>query len=467
RTTSLQSTDSNLSTLRSYNSVGSVDFFSEAVQSSGSLQDKALGVSLTSGPVRSVSFDRSKAQVASASSVDLFQTAAPSQSALGDLFQLSDMEAAPSFNGNQPLQTSQVASVNFFVDIPQQPSAATSDAKSAELSVPKNEGWATFDTPQFTSSTAQVEVPVAAFNTPQFTSSTAQVEIPAAAFDTSQFTSSTAQVEISAAAFDTPQFTSSTAQVEFPAAAAAPSSAESLQGRFDPFSNANMQWPSFEISSAGVPSSVTSNVWHDGVWNGEKQVPVMATNTQPWNAFEDSGTHLPVDGNNQGLQLHNFPSESFGLNASERPSNDGIQGVAPIGGFDNHEFLSNGDIQHNGINRKSTNPFDFPFDSDVDQSDMFLDMSSLQAALPDALLPAAFGGIAEPWLPQNTATPYISSAGEGKPGNLNRKWFLIHDSANAKLSITSIFALALHELHVDRNIQAQEPVASVGGNPFA
>jgi hypothetical protein len=104
------------------------------------------------------------------------------------------------------------------------------------------------------------------------------VEIPAATFDTPQFASSTAQVEISAAAFDTPQFTSSTAQVEIPAAAA-PSSAESLQGRFDPFSNPNMQWPSFEISSADVPS-VTSNVWHDGVWNGEKQVPVMATDTQ-------------------------------------------------------------------------------------------------------------------------------------------------------------------------------------------
>ncbi|KAK2397265.1 hypothetical protein P8452_18299 [Trifolium repens] len=444
RTTSLQPTDSNLSTLRSYNSVGSVDFFSEAVQSSGSLQDKALGVSPPSGPARSVSFDFSKAQVASPSSVDLFQRAAPSQSALGDLFQLSDMEAAPSFNGNIPLQTSQVASVDFFVDLPQQPSAATSDAKSVELSIPKNEGWATFDTPQFTSTTAQVEVPTAAFDTPQFTSSTAQVEIPAAAFDTPQFASSTAQVEISAAAFDTPQFTSSTAQVEIPAAAA-PSSAESLQGRFDPFSNSNMQWPSFEISSADVHSSVTSNIWHDSVWNGEKQVPVMATDTQPWNAFEDSGTHLPVDGNSQGLQLHNFPSESFGLNASERPNKDGIQGVAPIRGFDNHEFPSNGDIQHNGINHKSTNPFDFPFDSDVDQSDMFLDMSSLQAALPDALLPAAFGGIAEPWLPQNTVTPYISSAGEGGLS------FMAVQTPSSQL----------------QNIQAQEPVASVGGNPFA
>lgn len=46
----------------------------------------------------------------------------------------------------------------------------------------------------------------------------------------------------------------------------------------------------------------------------------------------------------------------------------------------------------------------------------FLDMSSLQAALPDTLLPATFhGGIAEPWLPQNTVAPYISTAGEGNP----------------------------------------------------
>lgn len=29
---------------------------------------------------------------------------------------------------------------------------------------------------------------------------------------------------------------------------------------------------------------------------------------QPWNAFEDSGGHHPVDSLSQGLQLHNFPS---------------------------------------------------------------------------------------------------------------------------------------------------------------
>jgi hypothetical protein len=33
-------------------------------------------------------------------------------------------------------------------------------------------------------------------------------------------------------------------------------------------------------------------------------------------------------------------------------------------------LIFQGDIQPNGINRKSTNPFDFPFDSDVEQNNM-------------------------------------------------------------------------------------------------
>lgn len=41
---------------------------------------------------------------------------------------------------------------------------------------------------------------------------------------------------------------------------------------------------------------------------------------QPWNAFEDSGSHLPVDATTQGLQLHNIPSSDdqfLGLSVSE------------------------------------------------------------------------------------------------------------------------------------------------------
>ncbi|KAH1249775.1 putative ADP-ribosylation factor GTPase-activating protein AGD14 [Glycine max] len=313
RTVSAQSRDNKFPSLRSYNSGSLVDFFSEPVQASEPLQNKAFGIPRPPGPTRSVSMDLSKAPLESASSVDLFQLpAAPSQAPTLDLFQSSLSSADPSFNENQLSQTSHLASIDFFSDFSPQPSTVTSDGKALELSVPKNEGWATFDMPQRTSSTAQVEIP-----------------------------------------------------------------------------------------------------------------------TTPWNAFEDSGGHHPVDSLSQGLQLHNFPSADnhiLGLRESEGSNEDGVKGFAPVGGFDNHDIPSHvscsaypppmlppmGDIQPNQMKSKSTNPFDYPYESDVDHNNMFLDMSSLQAALPDALFPATFhGGIAESWLPQNTVTPYISSAGEG------------------------------------------------------
>ncbi|KAK7380960.1 hypothetical protein VNO78_33479 [Psophocarpus tetragonolobus] len=371
RTVSANPTDNTFSALRSYNSGSLVDFFSEPIQASEPLQNKAFGIPRPPGPTRSVSVDLSKTSLESTSSVDLFKlSAAPSQSPAVDPFQSSVSSSASTFNENQLTQTSQLASIDFFADFSQQPSTETSNEKALELPLPKNEGWATFDMPQSTSAAAQVETPVT------------------------------------------------------------------------------------------VPS-ITSNLWHDGVWNGEEQVSAMAANTQPWNAFEDSGGHHPVDAISQGLQLQSFPSaDNQVLGLREEGSNkDGVKSITPTSGFDNHDIPSlvsgsvfsqpmlppMGDIQPNGMKCKSTNPFDYPYESDVDHNNMFLDMSSFQAALPDVLFPATFhGGIAESWLSQNTVTPYISS-GEGGLS------FMAVQSPSSQI----------------QNIQAPEPVASIGGNPFA
>ncbi|KAL5154635.1 putative ADP-ribosylation factor GTPase-activating protein AGD14 [Glycine soja] len=269
RTTSLGSTDSNLSYLRSYSSGGLVDFFSEPFQASGPHQNK---VSCTPQPFdlgSTVSSDLSEAPVAPkqfssfALSIGLFQfPAAPSQASSVDLFQSSALSAIPSFNELQPVKAFQSSSVDFM-DLSQQPSAAMPNEKSLELSVPKNEGWATFDTPQHTTSTGQVEIPA------------------------------------------------------------------------------------------------------------------------PWNAFKYSATSVPVDALNQGLQMHDLPStddQFFDLRASKCQL-------------------------------------------------QFLDVSTLQAALPDSQLSPTFqSGIAEPWLPQNTLNPYVSSAGQESSQILIciHEWFDIH-----------------------------------------
>ncbi|OIW12262.1 hypothetical protein TanjilG_06051 [Lupinus angustifolius] len=520
RTTSLQSTDTNFSSLRSHNSGGVVDFFSEPVQASGYLQNKVAGAPHPSIPIRSVSADLSKSPLASelfpssTSSVNLFPlSTTPSV----DLFESSVLSAAPSFNENQPTRTSQPLSVDFFAELGQQPSTEISDATSHVSLVDLFQSSVLTEAPSFnqnqprqTFQPSSIDFFAANSQQPSATNSIAPPQAPSQApsvnlyqssvlsaaplfkekqpTQTSQtqpidffsdlalqpFTATSDEKSVNFsvpknegwAAFDMPQSISSTAQVGIPVAAL--SSAGSLQERFDPFSNfnANMQLPSVEISSVSAPpSSVTSNLWHDGLWSGEGQAPNIATNTQPWNAFESSGTHLPVDAFSKGLQLHTFPSadnQFLGSRASEFGGSNkgGMQVIASVGGFDNHDIPSHtsaspnlpptppqmGDMQSSGISSKSTNPFDYPYDFDVEHSNMFFDMSSLQAALPDALLPATFsGGIAEPWHPQSMVISYISSAGQGGLS------FIAAQPLSSQI----------------QNVQTQEPVASFMGNPFA
>eukprot|EP00262_Sarcandra_glabra_P002210 TRINITY_DN1247_c0_g1_i1.p1 TRINITY_DN1247_c0_g1~~TRINITY_DN1247_c0_g1_i1.p1 ORF type:complete len:147 (+),score=22.36 TRINITY_DN1247_c0_g1_i1:1-441(+) len=93
--------------------------------------------------------------------------------------------------------------------------------------------------------------------------------------------------------------------------------------------------------------------------------------------------------------------------------------------------------------RKSTNPFDLPFESELESSSMFLDMNSFKAALPNPQLSTTFlGGLTEPWFPQSSVTPYIPAVPQA---------YMAGQAPTSQLP----------------NITAQGPVASLGGNPFA
>ncbi|KAG5041904.1 hypothetical protein JHK87_005819 [Glycine soja] len=407
RTTSLGSTDSNLSSLRSYSSGGLVDFFSEPFQASGPHQNKVSCTPQPSDLGSTVSSDLSEAPVApkpfssSASSIDLFQLpAAPSQASSVDLFQSSALSAIASFNERQPLKTSQSSSVDFM-DLSQQPSAATSSEKSLELSVPENEGWATFDMPQHTS---------------------------------------TAQVEIQPA----------------------------VQEKFDPFLNlnANTLWPCFETSSASALSSVTSNLWRDVTWTREEQVSVTASNSQIFMLTLNShGVHLrilltllvsiwdPIKMVCTALTLDSSPNEinHKSTNPFDYPFDSDVIilvlhiffmvivtliKLVPSDACYFCMFYSvtlimippiiwvvDAIVFHmqschyslNSYHAYSNLFFGFLlFVTCVQCQLQFLDVSSLQAALPDSQLSPTFqSGIAEPWLPQNTLNPYFSSAGQG------------------------------------------------------
>lgn len=60
------------------------------------------------------------------------------------------------------------------------------------------------------------------------------------------------------------------------------------------------------------------------------------------------------------------------------------------------------------------NPFDLPFDADSDSPDMFMDVTALQAVLPNADLSTSFvDGLPETWF-SNNASAYVPPGSHGK-----------------------------------------------------
>lgn len=214
--------DSNSLSYKSYNPGGLTDVVSELEQPAGTLQDKAStftqsSVSESSGNLHLFTVPPvSEPESSAGSSFDLFRIPAASSAPSLDLFQPSVISPASSMNLYQPPQTSASSSLDFFAEIPLQQPATTLDKEPTQLSVPENEGWATFDTP------------------PQAT----PASIPHAGNPTPE---------------------------------RVPSSDVGSLEKFDLFSslNTNMQWPSFQPDSFHGSSSTMSNSWHDGLHNDQ------------------------------------------------------------------------------------------------------------------------------------------------------------------------------------------------------
>lgn len=440
RTTSLGSMgsfDSNSVSLKSCNSGGLTDV-SEHDQAAGAPLGKISTFPQSHGPVNYGGLDLFEAPVvpetvpSTAPPIDLFQLPETSAASvnMSEIFQASSV---PSTNTYQPAQTSSPSSLNFF-QITEQPSTAILNRNPQELSIPKNEGWATFDTPPSGASIPGTE-------------SLSHAMVPA-------------------------------------------NEGSSVKSDQFPSSNTSMQWPAFQNSGVNGPSpssdpwsgnlhivqapavatsaqvvSAASDPWPGNLHNDEASA--IATNMQSWNAFDDFTSHLPSEGFKPNSEPHvdacmplPTPDQYLAI-VSQETNDDGNPRVASHDGPPNMTVPSQADMgpsynpsmfplmgqmRTHATEHKSTNPFDFPCDSDLEQNNMFLDMSSLQAALPNAELPSPFlGGATQSWFPQNPVSPFVQAAAQGGLA------YMSGQSPSAQLA----------------NIPTQEPVASVGGNPFA
>ncbi|PKA66950.1 putative ADP-ribosylation factor GTPase-activating protein AGD14 [Apostasia shenzhenica] len=181
-----------------------------------------------------------------------------------------------------------------------------------------------------------------------------------------------------------------------------------------------------------------------------------------WQASIDQVQNLT---NSSGLQIwndFNIPSERKSLTSfTSLSSNDQSLVNKPSISSDQYAdmtILKGVTTQE----RKSTNPFDQLFDSEPEADNVFLNMNSLQVALPtpsttlpnqqfpnaflDGLslpnqqFPNAFlDGLSQQWFQQNSVTDYMHSATPGK-------WIAVHGRIGFKLSAAALLPLLVETL---------------------
>lgn len=297
---------------------------------------------------------------------------------------------------------SSVTAIDLFADITQHPSAKDYETKPTAPSS-ENVGWATFDLPLHTSTSEPKHEPP------------------------SSITSGNGTSKINLAPLS---------------------------------SVSSTQW---SLAQNSTPYPSAANQWHGSA--SEVQASNDLTTSQSWNAFEDSTVNLslasfenlpqksepkipayytPTSGDHfessKDFSEVGFQRSTIEESAPSLPFNDVIAGSS----FPS-ELPSMGVTLPRPLGQKSTNPFDLPYDSDLESSTMFLNMNSLQAALPNPTLPVAFiGGITETWFPQGSATSYMDAVPSGG-------LFMADQAPTSQLP----------------NIPSPGRVASLGGNPFA
>lgn len=308
-------------------------------------------------------------------------------------------------------ETSSAPSVDLFANVTQQNSSTT---QPSSVSFAENEGWATFDLPNHATSATGQKIEASAIMPP--------VNAP-------------------------------------------------TEGNHEQLSNVkgSMQLSSVESSTAHGPFLARSYQWHETTHDikasNDPKIP------EPWNAFDDPVGNVPQSSfENQQKRSetlipaymppmsgdHQYKSsfEDFSKDAFQKPViEDAISHISlPFdsivsgSSFPPSALPPTGGVSSHAHERKSTNPFDLLYDSDFEPSNTFLDMSSLQTALPNPPLPTAYlDGLAEPWFPQNSVTPYITNVPTGGLA------YVAGQVPSSQLP----------------NIPSQGPVASLGGNPFA
>ncbi|XP_042050331.1 probable ADP-ribosylation factor GTPase-activating protein AGD14 isoform X2 [Salvia splendens] len=311
-----------------------------------------------------------------------------------NVIQESSTSAVPSFSEQQPSEILQPSPLDLFTSPFQQQSVVSNKEEASNVVMSNDGGWATFDM-------AQNIEPIGTENS---------------------------------------------------APAAVPYSDGSILGNFNPFSTDESS--SFQASPGHEPSAstftfeTTDNPFDAAAAaEGHPTQNVIEINKQTALHSASDAERLLGDGGYESLSGYGrvtTSSESEPPLSSLSSNFDITLNDFPIG-------PSEAGVDSLATDHKSSNPFDLPYDSDMESTNMLWNMSSLQVALPNFQMAATYDdGVNQLWFPQNPVPSFVPG-GVSFDSSSGSMGYIAEQAPNT--SITSI--------------HTHGPVASVGGNPFA
>ncbi|KAK6159014.1 hypothetical protein DH2020_006328 [Rehmannia glutinosa] len=360
-----------------------------------------------------------------------------------NVIQQFPISSVPTFTRQQSSQTPQPSPLDLFVGQSQLQPAASSNENASDVVMSNNGGWAMFDMPQNM-------VPTGTQNS---------------------------------------------------APATVLSSDGNVLGSFNPFS---IDQSSSYIDSAGhEPSALSTRTFgHENLQNVE---PII-NQTHSWSAFDDSAGGQPIQNviksnKHAAVRCASDADKSLGFGVYEALNIDGNvrspdESEPPSSSLPPHLSMPRNDfpmvaavagIHAFATDHKPANPFDLPYDSVMESSNMlpglhrisvsaltflicnsawymaylrhfidfaiinqFWNMSSLQAALPNTQTPPSYVAN-QSWVFQDSVPSYVPGGVPFDPTSAGSLGFMAGQAPSTQIP----------------NIHAQGPVASIGGNPFA
>ncbi|KAL6525559.1 hypothetical protein OROHE_015866 [Orobanche hederae] len=215
-------------------------------------------------------------------------------------------------------------------------------------------------------------------------------------------------------------------------------------GSFNPFS-VDEKTP-YITSSSHEPSALSTRAFgHESLQNSE----ATRNQTHSWSAFGDPAGGRPIHDVIHSDKQASDADNSLGFGVYEAFNNDGNTRTTNEGEPSSSILSKNADVHSFATEHKPTNPFDLPYDSEMESSNAFWNMSSLQAALPQTQVAPSYT-LNQSWEFQNSVSSY-APAGVPFGPSTDSLGFMAGQASSTQVP----------------NIHAQGPVGSVGGNPFA